>query len=117
MNKVMLIGYVGKNPEVRYADKGLCVANLWLATTEKGYKLPSGGEVPDRTEWHFVVFYRRLAEIVEQYVHKGDRLYVEGEIYTRTIEDRNGSTRREIQIMANSMEMLSTKKERETPQE
>ena len=86
MNKVMLIGNVGKEPEIRYIDKGLCVANLWLATSERGYKTAAGGEVPDRTTWHYIVFWGKLAEIVEQFVHTGDKLYVEGEIYYRTIE-------------------------------
>ena len=110
MNKVMLIGNVGKEPEVKYIDKGLCVANLWLATTERGYKTAAGGEVPDRTTWHYIVFWGKLAEIVEQYVHTGDKLYVEGEIYYRTIEEKNGSTRRQIEITAKNMEMLTPRK-------
>ena len=112
MNKVMLIGNVGKEPEVKYIDKGLCVANLWLATTERGYKTPAGGEVPDRTTWHYIVFWGKLAEIVEQYVHTGDKLYVEGEIYYRTIEEKNGSTRRQIEITAKNMEMLTPRKDK-----
>lgn len=113
MNKVMLIGNVGKDPEVKYVDRGLCVATLWLATTERGYKTATGGEVPERTTWHYVVFWRSLAEIVERYVHKGDKLYVEGEIYYRTIEEKNGTSRRQVEIVANTMEMLTPKKDKE----
>ncbi len=115
MNKVMLIGNVGMEPEVKYVDRGLCVANLWLATTERGYKTASGGEVPERTTWHYVVFWKGLAEIVEKYVHKGDKLYVEGEIYYRSIEEKNGTTRRQPEIVAKTMEMLTPRKEKETP--
>ena len=86
----MLIGNVGAEPEVKYIDQGVCVASLGLATTERGYKLQNGTEVPDRTEWHNVVLWRRLAEIVENYVHKGDKLFIEGQIHSRSYEDRNG---------------------------
>ena len=74
MNKVMLIGNVGKEPEVRYYEADQAVAQLRLATTERGYTLQNGTQVPERTEWHNLVFYRRLAKLVEQYVHKGDKL-------------------------------------------
>lgn len=107
MNKVMLIGNVGKDPEVRYVDQGVCVASLTLATTERGYKLQNGTEVPDRTEWHNVVLWRKLAETVEKYVHKGDKLYIEGKITTRSYDDRNGVKRYITEIWADSMEMLS----------
>ena len=70
MNKVMLIGNVGKEPEIKYVDAGVCVASVVLATTERGYKLQNGTEVPERTEWHNIVLWRGLAEIVEKYVHK-----------------------------------------------
>ena len=69
MNKVMLIGNVGKEPEVRYVDAGVAVARLSLATTEKGYTLQNGTQVPDRTDWHTVLLWRKLAEVVEKYVH------------------------------------------------
>ncbi len=116
MNKVMLIGYVGKEPEVKYVDQGVCVANVLLATTEKGYKLQNGTEVPDRTEWHNVVLWRRLAEVVEQYVHKGDKLYVEGQLHYRTYDDKNGMQRRVVEVWAESMEML-TPKQRQSAQQ
>lgn len=107
MNKVMLIGNVGKEPEVRYVDNGVCVASVLLATTERGYKLQSGVEVPDRTEWHNIVLWRGLAETIEKYVHKGDKLYIEGKIHTRNYDDRNGVKRYITEVWADSMEMLS----------
>ncbi|MBR6140182.1 MAG: single-stranded DNA-binding protein [Bacteroidaceae bacterium] len=109
MNKVMLIGNVGNDPEVKYIDAGVCVASLRLATTERGYKLQNGTEVPDRTEWHNVVLWRKLAEIVENYVHKGDKLFIEGQIHSRTYDDRNGIRRQITEIWAESMEMLTPK--------
>ena len=114
MNKVMLIGNVGQDPEVRYLDQGVCVAQIRLATTERGYTLPSGTQVPDKTDWHTVIFWRRLAETVEKYVHKGDKLYVEGKIQSRQWVDKKGETHRTYEVMADSMEMLS-KKPAETP--
>ena len=115
MNKVMLIGNVGKEPEVRYVDSGVCVASFPLATTERGYKLQSGAEVPDRTEWHNIVLWRSLAEIVEKYVHKGDKLYIEGKIHTRSYDDRNGVKRYVTEIWADSMEMLTVRPTAATP--
>ena len=73
MNKVMLIGNVGKEPDVHYYDRDQAVAQISLATTEKGYVLQNGTRVPDRTDWHNVIFYRNLAKVVEKYVHRGIR--------------------------------------------
>ena len=109
MNKVMLIGNVGKDPEIRYVDAGVCVASMLLATTERGYKLQNGTEVPDRTEWHNIVLWRGLAETVEKYVKKGDKLYIEGKIHTRSYDDRNGVKRYVTEIWADAMEMLTPK--------
>ncbi len=109
MNKVMLIGYVGADPQVKYLEQNMCVAQLRLATTERGYTMQNGTKVPDRTEWHNCIFWRRLAETVEKYVHKGDRLYVEGKIQTRDYTDRQGISRRSIDIIVENMEMLSSK--------
>ena len=77
LNKVMLIGHVGNDPEIRYLDQGVCTAQLRLATSVPGYTLPNGTNVPERTEWHNIYLWRRMAEIVERYVHKGDKLYIE----------------------------------------
>lgn len=105
----MLIGYVGVDPEIRYVDANVCVASLRLATTERGYKLQNGTEVPDRTEWHNIILWRGLAETVEKYVKKGDKLYIEGKIHTRSYDDRNGATRYVTEIWADAMEMLTPK--------
>ena len=75
VNKVILLGNVGKDPEVRYLDGGVAVATFPLATTERGYTLPNGTKVPDRTDWHNIILWRGLAETAEKYVHKGDKLY------------------------------------------
>ena len=90
LNKVMLIGHVGREPEVRYIDNGVATAVVSLATNTPGYTLPGGTQVPERTEWHRIMLWRRLAEIVERYVHKGDQLYVEGQLRTRSYTDKKG---------------------------
>ena len=104
----MLIGNVGAEPEVRYVEQGVPIASLRLATTERGYTLQNGTQVPERTEWHNIVVWRRLAETVEKYVHKGDKLYIEGQLRTRTWDDRNGVKRYTTEIWAENMEMLSS---------
>lgn len=109
VNKVILIGNVGQEPKVTWYDNGGCVAQLSLATTEKGYTLQNGTQVPDRTEWHNLVFRNRLAEIVDSYVHKGDKLYVEGKIRTRSYDDQAGVKRYVTEIFADNMEMLSSR--------
>lgn len=107
VNKVILIGNVGQDPKVTYYDGGNCVAQLSLATTEKGYTLQNGTQIPDRTEWHNLIFRNRLGEIVEKYVHKGDKLYVEGKIRTRSYDDQAGIKRYVTEIFVDNMEMLS----------
>ena len=109
MNKVMLIGNVGQEPEVRYVDQGVAVARLSLATTERGYTLQNGTRVPDHTDWHNVILWRKLAEIVEKYVHKGDKLYIEGRIRYTTYDDKQGQKRYATEIWADNMEMLTPK--------
>ena len=113
MNKVMLIGNVGVEPDVRYYDADQAVASVRLATTEKGYTLPNGTKVPDRTDWHNLVFYRRLARVVEQYVHTGDKLYVEGRLQYRKYDDKKGIQRTAVEIIVDSMELLSPKTEKQ----
>ena len=109
MNKVMLIGNVGQEPEVRYVEAGVAVARIRLATTERGYTLQNGTNVPDHTDWHNIVLWRRLAEIVEKYVHKGDKLYIEGRIRYSTYDDKQGQRRYVTEIWADNMELLSPK--------
>lgn len=105
----MLIGNVGKEPDVRYYDRDQAVATFSLATTERGYTLQNGTQVPDRTEWHNVVLYRGLAKITEKYVHKGDKLFIEGKIRNRSYDDQKGVKRYVTEIIADNMEMLSPK--------
>jgi len=107
VNKVILIGNVGKEPEIRYTDNHVAVAQFPLATTERGYTLQNGTQVPDRTEWHNIVLWRGLAEVVEKFVHKGDRLYIEGKIRTRSYDDQSGQRRYITEIVGDNMEMLS----------
>lgn len=109
VNKVTLIGNVGKDPDVRYLDNHVCVANITLATTDRAYTLQNGTQVPERTEWHNLVFWRGLAETVEKYVHKGDKLYVEGAIRYRNYDDQNGVKRYVTEIFVDSFEMLSSR--------
>ncbi len=106
LNKVMLIGNLGRDPEVRYVMQDVPVATFTVATTEKGYRLANGTEVPDQTEWHNVVLWRGLAKIAEQYLHKGDKIYIEGKIKTRTYDDKNGVQKRITEIIADNMELL-----------
>lgn len=116
VNKVILIGNVGQDPKVTFYDGGNCVAQLSFATSEKGYTLQNGTQIPDRTEWHNLVFRNRLAEIVDKYVHKGDKLYIEGKIRTRSYDDQAGVKRYVTEIFVDSMEMLSPKAAGVVPQ-
>lgn len=111
VNKAILLGYVGKDPDVRYVDQGVCVAQVRLATTERGYTLQNGTEVPERTEWHNVIFWRKLGERVEKYVHKGDLIYVEGKIQSRYYDDRQGITRYITEIWADDLKLFTPKGE------
>lgn len=110
VNKVILLGNVGKEPEIKEFTAGK-MATLTLATTDKGYTLQNGTQVPDRTEWHNLVINGKMAEVVEQYVHKGDRLYVEGKIRYRSYEGKDGQTRYVTEVMVSSMEMLTPKRQ------
>jgi len=93
VNRVILIGNVGQDPRVKYFDTGSAVATFPLATTDRGYTLQNGTQIPERTEWHNIVASNRLAEIVDKYVHKGDKLYLEGKIRTRSYSDQSGAMR------------------------
>lgn len=107
VNKVILIGNVGRDPNVRYIERDVAVASLSLATSDRAYTLPNGTQVPERTEWHNLVFWRGLAQTVEKYVRKGDKLYVEGSIHSRSYDDQNGVRRTVVEIWVDNMEMLS----------
>lgn len=105
VNKVILIGNVGADPEVRYLDRGVAIATFNLATTERGYVMQNGTQVPDVTEWHSIVLWRNLAEWAQQYVRKSMRVYVEGKLKTRTWE-KDGQIRRKTEIIAENIQIL-----------
>lgn len=108
VNKVILIGNLGKDPEIRYTQSGTAVANFTLATTESwGGK--DGQERQEKTEWHNIVAWARLAEICNQYLSKGRQVYIEGRIQTRKWEDRDGNTRYTTEIVARDMQMLGSR--------
>jgi len=109
VNKVILVGNLGKDPEVKYLDNGVAVANFSLATTEK-YKNKEGEKV-SQTEWHNIVLWRGLAEVAEKYLKKGASVYIEGKIKTRKWEDKDGNTRYNTEILADNMTMLGGKKD------
>tara|TARA_Y100000739_G_C20156186_1_gene261208 strand:+ start:93 stop:491 length:399 start_codon:yes stop_codon:yes gene_type:complete len=107
VNKVILVGNLGKDPEVRYLDSGVAVANFSLATTEN-YKNKQGERV-SQTEWHNIVLWRGLAEVAEKYLKKGASIYIEGKIKTRKWEDKEGITRYSTEILGDNMTMLGGK--------
>lgn len=107
VNKAILIGRLGKDPETRYMTSGEAVTNVTLATSET-YK-DKNGEKQERTEWHNLVFYRRLAEIAGEYLKKGSQIYVEGRIQTRKWQDKEGRDRYTTEIVVNEMQMLGSK--------
>ncbi|MEW6428906.1 MAG: single-stranded DNA-binding protein [Thermodesulfobacteriota bacterium] len=106
VNKVILIGNLGADPEIRYAQNGTAVANLRMATTEV---FGSGENRKESTEWHRVVAFGKLAEICGEYLSKGSRIYIEGRLQTRKWEDRDGVSRYTTEIVAREMKMLSPK--------
>lgn len=105
VNKVILLGNLGNDPDVRYTASGAAVANVSLATAEN-WRDKETGEKQERTEWHRVVFFGRLAEIVGEYLRKGSQVYVEGRIQTRKWQDKDGNDRYTTEIVANEMQML-----------
>lgn len=107
VNKVILVGNVGNDPEVRYMPNGNAVANISVATSET-WKDKGNGEQQEKTEWHRVVFFNRLAEIVEQYIKKGSKLYLEGRLQTRQWE-QDGVKRYSTEIVASEMQMLDSR--------
>jgi single-strand DNA-binding protein len=106
VNKVILVGNVGKDPEVKYLDKGNVVATFSLATTDRGYTTAAGVVIPERTDWHNIVMWKGLAEIAEKYIRKGSQIYIEGKIRTRNYDDSNGVKRYVTEIFADNMQLL-----------
>jgi single-strand DNA-binding protein len=105
INKVILIGNLGRDPEVRYTPSGVAVANFPLATSEE-WKDKNTGEKQEKTEWHKIVAWRRLGEICGEYLHKGSQIYIEGKLQTRAWEDRDGNKRYTTEVVAQTMQML-----------
>ena len=110
VNKVILVGNAGKDPEVRYLEKNVAVANFTLATTDRAFTTQGGIQVPERTEWHNIVAWRGLAELAEKYIRKGSQLYIEGKIQTRSY-DKDGIKRYVTEIFADTIQLLGKKPE------
>ncbi len=108
VNKVILIGNLGNDPDIRYTASGAAVANISIATAES-WKDKDTGEKQERTEWHRVVFFGRLAEIVGEYLRKGSQVYIEGRLQTRKWQDKEGKDRYTTEIVANEMQMLGSR--------
>jgi single-strand DNA-binding protein len=108
INKVILVGNLGKDPEVRYMPNGNAVANITIATSES-WKDKTTGENQEKTEWHRVVLFRRLGEIAGEYLKKGSQVYIEGKLQTRKWQDNNGQDRYTTEIVANEMQMLGSR--------
>ncbi len=108
VNKVILVGNLGRDPETRYMTNGDAVTNISVATTET-WKDKASGEKQEKTEWHRVTFYRRLAEIAGEYLKKGSQVYIEGRLETRKWQDKEGKDRYTTEIIANEMKMLGSR--------
>jgi single-strand DNA-binding protein len=108
INKVILVGNLGQDPEVKYMPNGNAVCNITVATSES-WKDKNSGEMQERTEWHHVVLRNKLGEIAQQYLRKGSQIYIEGRIQTRKWQDQNGQDRYTTEIIANNMVMLGDK--------
>ncbi|MDO9227549.1 MAG: single-stranded DNA-binding protein [Pseudomonadota bacterium] len=108
VNKVILIGNLGKDPETRYMPSGEAVTNITLATTDT-WKDKNSGDKREATEWHRVVFFRKLAEIASQYLRKGSQVYIEGSLKTRKWQDQSGQDRYTTEIVADEMRMLGSR--------
>src|SRR3989337_536738 len=113
VNKVILVGNLGADPELRYAPSGMAIANFRIATTET-WKDKNGAK-QDKTEWHRIVAFGKLAEICGEYLNKGKQIYVEGKIQTRQWEDKDGNKRYTTEIVANNLQMLGTAEKAEEP--
>jgi single-strand DNA-binding protein len=105
VNKVIIVGNLGRDPETRYMPNGEAVTNIAVATTES-WKDKASGEKKEQTEWHRITFYRKLAEIAGQYLKKGSQVYIEGRLQTRKWQDKDGSDRYTTEIIADTMQML-----------
>lgn len=114
VNKVIIVGNLGKDPETRYMPNGDAVCNITVATTDS-WKDKQTGEKREATEWHRIVFFRKLAEIAGQYLHKGSQVYIEGALKTRKWQDKDGQDRYTTEITADTMQMLGGKRDGDQP--
>lgn len=115
INKVILLGNVGKDPDIRYFDANRAVANFTLATTERAHLSRNDQQIPERTEWHNIVVRGGLVQVVERFVHKGTKLYIEGKIRSRSYIDRDNQTRFVTEIMVDVLEILSRRESAAAP--
>ena len=106
VNKVILLGNVGRDPDVRYTAPGQAMAMFSLATTDRAYTNSAGVQVPERTEWHNIVAWGRTAEIIERFVRKGSKVYIEGRLRTRQYDDKNGIKRYITEVYVETLELL-----------
>ena len=119
VNKVILVGRLGRDPEIRYTPSGAAVANFSIATSDE-WRDKESGEKQEKTEWHRIVAWRRLGEICGEYLRKGSQVYIEGKLQTRSWEDRDGNTRYTTEVVAQTMQMLDSSAREgraETPEE
>lgn len=110
VNKVIIVGNLGNNPEIRYSNNGAAIANISVATSDS-WKDKNTGERQERTEWHRIVLFNRLGEIAGEYLKKGSKVYIEGKLQTRKWQDQQGNDRYSTEIVADSMQMLDNKGE------
>lgn len=108
VNKVIILGNVGQDPEVKYSQNGKAICNISVATSEK-WKDKQTGQVQEKSEWHRIVMFDRLAEITGEYVRKGSKVYIEGKLQTRKWQDQNGQDRYATEIVANEMQMIDSR--------
>lgn len=116
INKVILIGNLGQDPEVRFTPSGTAVANINIATSDSWMDRNSG-QRQERTEWHRVILFKKTAEIAQQYLRKGSKVYIEGRLQTRKWQDQNGQDRYTTEIVANDMQMLDSGGQQQAPQQ
>ncbi|MFV0396912.1 MAG: single-stranded DNA-binding protein [Bacteroidales bacterium] len=111
VNKVFLLGRVGQDPDVKYLDGGVCFSRFSVATSDRAYTNAKGETIPERTEWHNIIAWRGIAQVVEKLVQKGTQVYIEGKLQTRQWEDQNGIRRNTTEILIENLEILSNRKE------
>lgn len=111
LNQASIIGFVGDEPRLAQSQSGRPIASISIATTERGYTKQEGTQVPDRTEWHNIILFGKLADVAKNYIHKGSSLYIQGKLRTRAYDDKNGIKRYTTEIVADTMQMLDRKPE------